>query len=147
MARTDLLFGLTGRISRLTYFGGGLVLAVVTLVPIVGGMLMLRSAGPWVVPGAALAVAGVVGAIWNTIALTVKRLHDLGLSGANAVWVLGLNVGGSVVGQASEELAIAFGLASIGVGLWLLLTPGQPLTNEYGPIPGSGATGAGAVTA
>ena len=104
---------------------------------IAGGVLSFDGAGPGVVLGGALFLAGIVGAVWCGLALTVKRLHDIGLSGGNAIWIIGLNVVGSVAGEASSGLAIAFNLASLGVGLWLLFARGQSQANEYGPVPGS----------
>ena len=131
------MFGFKGRIRRLAYFGYSIALTVLFGALIVGGMLSFDGAGPGVVLGGALFLAGIVGAVWCGLALTVKRLHDLGLSGYNAAWIMGLNVVGSVVGQASGGLAIAFDLASFGVGLWLLFASGQVQANEYGPVPGS----------
>jgi len=140
------MFGFHGRVARLPYFGYTALLAVVVVVLIGGGSLGFASGSAGAVLGGALFLAGFVAAVWSGLALTVKRLHDLGLSGVNAVWIVGLNVVGSAVGQASDGLGVAFDLASIAVGLWLLFARGQPQANDYGPAPGSLTASAAAPT-
>lgn len=100
--------------------------------------------------------------IWPNLAITVKRLHDMGKSGWLAAipyvaTVVGLIAGFMLVGasifanaeafQNEDPAAIlavmgpAFGIfgivALIGLGflLWIGLTPGQPGTNRFGPNP------------
>lgn len=100
--------------------------------------------------------------IWPNLAITVKRLHDMGRSGWLVLipWVLGLGAliaGFSIVGfslilnQAAfeaEDPAVIIGtmgpamllfLASIVVNLafllWIGLTDSQPGDNRYGPNP------------
>jgi uncharacterized membrane protein YhaH (DUF805 family) len=146
MTITEVMFGFKGRIARLTYFGFSMALTAVFGGLIVGGMVSFDSAGSGVVLACSLFLVGVVGAVWSGLALAVKRLHDLDLSGYNVAWIMGLNVAGSVVGQASNGLAIAFNLASIGFGLWLIFAPGQSHANGYGPVPGSLTTSAAAPT-
>ena len=103
-----------------------------------------------------------LGLIWPNLAITVKRLHDMGLSGwlAAVPYVVGLvgsvlafgMIGMSAVANAngldSEDpaavlalLGPAFGLFGImflvGIGflLWIGLTDSKPGDNKYGPNP------------
>jgi uncharacterized membrane protein YhaH (DUF805 family) len=146
MPFTEAMFVFNGRVARLPYFGYSVLVTVLVFVLIFGGMLGFNSGGAGPLLGGALFLAGIVGGVWSSLALMVKRLHDLGLSGGNAVWIVGLNVVGSMAGQASDGLAIAFDLAAAGVGLWLLFARGQPHVNEYGPAPGLLTTSAAAPT-
>ena len=103
-----------------------------------------------------------LGLIWPNLAITVKRLHDMGLSGwlAAIPYVVGIvgsvlafgMIGMSAVANAngldSEDpaavlalLGPAFGLFGImflvGIGflLWIGLTDSKPGDNKYGPNP------------
>lgn len=103
-----------------------------------------------------------IGLIWPNLAITVKRLHDMGLSGwlaaipfvANVVGFIMMfaSVGASVflnlAGLENEDpaaiLAVigpVFGilgillLVNLGFLLWVGLTEGKPGPNKYGPNP------------
>ncbi len=100
--------------------------------------------------------------LWPGLAITVKRLHDIGLSG----WIAAIPYGGTLVGcvvagismgaatlmnmQAFENEDPTAILAAVGpamgimglvllliVGflLWFVFAPGQPGTNRFGPNP------------
>ena len=147
MTLAQTLFGFKGRIARLPYFGYSLLAACVSGVSMLAGVYGFSTdSGGGAILGGLLLLAGVVGSVWAGLALNIKRLQDMGLSGVNAIWIVGLSVVGSVAGQASSMIEIVCGLASIGVGLWILFTPGQPQANEYGPPPGDQAAHAAART-
>lgn len=142
-----LMLSFDGRIRRshfgiawLILFGAGFVLG---LIPLIGTLVSIAL-------------------IWPNLAITVKRLHDMGKSGwlaaiPYAVAIVGMIVGFSMMGlgaimnaeQLENEdpaavLALigpAFGvfgiIALVGLGflLWIGLTPEQPGTNRFGPNP------------
>lgn len=103
-----------------------------------------------------------IGLIWPNLAITVKRLHDMGMSGwiaavpfvANVVGfiMMFVSVGASVfmnaaalenedpaaimalLGPMLGILGILF-LVNIGFLLWVGLSDGKPGSNKYGPNP------------
>ena len=143
----SLFISFDGRIRR-THFGiGWLILFAVGILtgwlPLIGSLISLVL-------------------IWPNTAITVKHLHDMGHTGWLAVipWVAtlgGFIIGGSLVGfsvlfnlQGLEDedpaaiLAVIgpmfgiialVGLVCLGFFLWLLLTPGRPGSNRFGPNP------------
>ncbi len=107
-----LFFRFSGRVSRAAYFLAGLLLAVIqafllyrfTLVP------EDSTAGQ----GWALAfLLMMIVSIWANIALSVKRLHDMGKAGFLAV-------------------ALFIPVISIVAFIALCLIPGNPGPNQYG---------------
>ena len=99
--------------------------------------------------------------IWPNIAITVKRLHDMGKTGwlalvpyvGGIIGMIVMFVGGAgafmaaaATGDASA-VAAAGGLGAIGLGflimlvtglgflIWIGITDSQPGTNQYGPNP------------
>ena len=81
-------------------------------------------------------MAGVIGSIWTVVALTVKRLHDMGHDGLHAAWIFVSGVVGAVVGELSVEVALICAIASVSGGLWLMFAASEPRGNRYGPAPG-----------
>lgn len=103
----NFFFGFHGRIRRSSYFFGALaamclwtVLCVSSIAalavangavvdggahgPVIGDDVNIEG-GPWV--GLGLAVLGLIG-LWSSAALTVKRWHDVGMSGWFALLTL-----------------------------------------------------------
>ena len=79
----DLLFSFRGRITRLQYFGGSLVLAVLagltTICWLLGVAMVLYSstfAVFWLLELLVLTPALGIGTVWVAYALAVKRMHD-----------------------------------------------------------------------
>lgn len=142
-----LFLSFDGRIRRQHFWIGWLILFGVCIVanflPIIGLLI-------------------VIAAIWPNLAVSVKRLHDIGKPG----WFVAIPIGISVVGflasgvmagaavaaaggmvdpsDAAEIMAVAGPAAGIffivilinfGFLLWLGLTEGQAGTNQYGPNP------------
>lgn len=142
-----LFISFDGRIRR-THFGiAWLILLGVSVVagwiPILGGLISLVL-------------------IWPNLAISVKRLHDMGHTGwlVAIPWVV--SIGGFIAAMAmmgfsafanfqslenedpAAVLALigpAFGvfglitLICLGFFLWILLTPGRPGSNRFGPNP------------
>lgn len=144
-----LVFAPGGRIARLPYFLCGF--APMTVFAIVMGVLLVTLfASVWPVQSqhgqpaiitlffivsVAVALGGYIYAIVN---LMVKRLHDMGMSGFHVVWIMALNFVTSWFNYMDSPTgAVIHGigiLASFGIALWLLFTPGEPHVNDYGSI-------------
>lgn len=114
-----LLFRFSGRVSRAAYFLAGLLLAVIQ------GFLLYRF---MLVPEDSPAGQGwatafwivMLVAIWANVALSVKRLHDIGKQGVFAI-------------------TLFIPVISIIVFIALCLIPGNPGPNQYGRRPNAPA--------
>lgn len=137
MSFTQIMFGFGGRIARLPYFGYNVLATVVGLLCIGVGAAGFAMGGGGAVLGGILFLAGLVGLVWASLALAIKRLHDMGMGGIHLVWIAGLGAIGGAVEETSSALSVICTLASLGVQLWLLFTPGEPHSNDYGPPSGA----------
>lgn len=116
-----LFFRFSGRVSRAAYFLAGLLLAIVqafllyrfTLVPEESTAGQTWAAIFWLV---------MVVAIWANVALSVKRLHDIGKPGLIA-------------------LALFIPIVSIIAFVALCLIPGNAGPNQYGQHPNAPSRG------
>lgn len=107
-----LFFRFSGRVNRAAYFLAGLLLAVVQAFLLYRFMLVAEDSPS----GQGWAVAFwivMILAIWANIALSVKRLHDIGKPGPIA-------------------LALFIPVISIIAFIALCLIPGNPGPNQYG---------------
>jgi uncharacterized membrane protein YhaH (DUF805 family) len=153
-----MLFGFKGRINRLQYWGGGVlmnVLAAVVMGMIGAPLLNAKSEGEVI---ASLAGLGLVMfplsivSLWASLALTVKRLHDRGRTGwislllflpGLVMFATGFSRGlaGAAPDPTSMLPVLGIGLA---IGAYFLvdlgLLPGAPGVNRYGPPPGGGTS-------
>jgi len=143
----DVLFSFQGRIRRQHFWLGWLIClgvgVVLGWIPILGLLLSIAL-------------------IWPNLAITVKRLHDMGQTGWLAVipWIAGIvSIGGifATVGISaiangenfqSEDPAVALGIigpmlgflaiafvVQIGFLIWIGVTDSQPGENRFGPNP------------
>ena len=136
----QLLFGFSGRLPRLRYFLLSLIPAIVAFLT---GIILAMNAGagrvlfsqPLLVGCILLFVlVGIVG-----LSLTVRRLHDLGLSGW---WILAIWIVPSAVEYAAVRLvnnpqlgSTLSSVIALLIGLWLWLAPGTRGANRFGPDP------------
>lgn len=107
-----LFFRFSGRVSRAAYFLAGLLLAVVQAFLLYRFMLVAEESPA----GQGWAVAFwimMIVAIWSNIALSVKRLHDIGKPGPIA-------------------LVLFIPVISIIAFIALCFIPGNPGPNRYG---------------
>lgn len=142
-----LLFSFEGRARRSHFWIGWLICLGVGVVagwiPLIGFIISIAL-------------------IWPNLAITVKRLHDMGHTGWLAAIPYVVGVGGTIVGfvmlgatavmnasalEREDPAAVlallgpAFGLIAliclIGLGflLWIGITESQPGTNRFGPNP------------
>jgi uncharacterized membrane protein YhaH (DUF805 family) len=119
-------FGFNGRLPRGEYFGLSLVAAVALLIFFFAALVALSADR--------LDMAIVVyfaAAAWICGALVAKRLHDMGYSGAHAIWIVPIQLAAGWYGRQSMILwAVA-----VSLGLYLLFTRGEDGNNAYGPEP------------
>jgi uncharacterized membrane protein YhaH (DUF805 family) len=116
-----LFFRFSGRVSRAAYFLAGLLLAIVqafllyrfTLVPEGTSESQGWAAAFWLV---------MLVSLWANVALSVKRLHDIGRPGIIAA-------------------ALFIPVISIIAFIALCLVPGNPGPNRYGDQPNAPAGG------
>ena len=134
MSFSQKMFGFDGRIRRLPYFGFGILSCIVGGV-LVGTGIVLMQVGFGFIPGIVVIIAAVAGMIWVSLALTVKRLHDMGLAGIHVIWFLLLNLAAGGARALSPGLGILLDVACFGVSLWLLFKRGDDGANQYGPPP------------
>jgi uncharacterized membrane protein YhaH (DUF805 family) len=128
---------LSGRLGRFAYFGYslalGLVMAVLAAILILPMYHSPNAGGVLVV---VLVLLGVLG-FWGGLALTVKRLHDLNLSGWHYVWIGVLPAVLNGIARATQSLPV--GVAALVLtlifGLFLLFWPGTDGANNYGYRP------------
>lgn len=140
MSPLQILFSGYGRIGRLTYFGYSVLsLLVFFALTIAGFSNWGDGASPFALIGVTIVVVALLGTMWTGIALSVKRLHDLGLSGAHLIWIYGIDIALQGVASngemSSPGITLVLALLALGVKLCLLLAPGQPDQNAYGQPP------------
>ena len=113
------LFGFDGRINREVFWLGNLLLLALTM--------MLAMVAPFIIvgpteadirPGHPISLVGLLGLMWMQIALTVKRLHDRGVTG----WA---------------ALVLLIPVVSIAAFFFIGLMPSQPGANLFGPASNS----------
>ena len=138
----QLLFGFSGRLPRLRYFllvadpailafGTGIVLAI----DFASGLAGMRE--PALVACAAVfLLACIVG-----LSLTVRRLHDLDLSGwwILAIWFVpaALEAGAVQLVNNPQLGSTLSSVVALAIGLWLWLAPGTRGANRFGSDPQS----------
>lgn len=132
-------FSFTGRLSRLPFFGLGILnMIVVIAVTAAGAALALSQHQDPAsqVFGIVLIAAVWIAGFWAGLAVTIKRLHDMGLVGTHAIWIYLLGgLGGGLVRDAPAAATVVYVIA-FGVWLWLVFQPGTDGPNRYGPEPG-----------
>ena len=142
----QMLFSFEGRLARLRYFLLSVVTALLASAAIAVLMIGIfahgaRVSGPALIGCAVILLAvSIIG-----LSLTVRRLHDLDLTGW---WVLAIWGGPAAIEAVRYQLADApklastvSGLISLAIGLWLWLMPGTPGANRFGPDPRGEAAG------
>ena len=136
----QLLFGFSGRLPRLRYFLLSLIPAIVAF--LTGIVLAMNfGAGPAVFSQPLLVgcvvlllLAWIVG-----LSLTVRRLHDLNLSGwwILASWIVpaALEAGAVQLINNPQLGSTLSSVVALLIGLWLWLAPGTHGANRFGPDP------------
>jgi uncharacterized membrane protein YhaH (DUF805 family) len=125
----------SGRLSRLPYFGYSVLLIVITLVLSMIAIFALESdSGGLSAIGIVIAVVAGLGMLWGSIAIAVKRLHDLNMSGWHYVWMVLVPAIFNGIGTANHSTGIQTGGSLISLAIWafLLFAPGTPGPNRFG---------------
>jgi uncharacterized membrane protein YhaH (DUF805 family) len=121
-----------GRLGRIRYlgwgFGGGLALAGGFFCVAVLAALMGKLA---IIPGVILGITGIA----FSITLTVRRLHDVNLSGWWILLPFILVAWGALTRAQSPTLLGVLGIANLIITLYLCLKGGTFGNNNYGPPP------------
>jgi uncharacterized membrane protein YhaH (DUF805 family) len=133
------MFSFKGRIGRLTYLGYGLAAYLAVLVSIPPALAVIDRGSVGTGVGVLLILIGFAASIWIGFAASVRRLHDLNMSGSHTVWMCALLLFSGALERISEVLLIPAVIAGFAVPLWLLLWPGTRADNEFGPAPVSTA--------
>lgn len=127
---TAILFSYRGRIGRLAYLSGSLVVGVAALALIFVSVSLAGNdqgiAGSTISAASFLAA---LAALWPLSALLVKRLHDLNRSGWHGLWIALLLPLPNLLDDPFETVAT---VAALAVTLWLFFMPGTPGPNAYG---------------
>jgi uncharacterized membrane protein YhaH (DUF805 family) len=118
-------FSLNGRLGRFAFFKKSTYLGIITFIFAIS-CIPLFSSGRELLWWFALAVLVCIGAasFCAVASLTVRRLHDLKLSGYHAIWVICAQLLWIPISK-GPPLAIILGLPLFGIGLWIMLWPGQ----------------------
>lgn len=124
----EVLFALKGRVGRgpfaiLTVVGWAIAFGFIRYNPVM--VLQHGSAQTIAVLGFALLL------LWISVAITVKRLHDVGLSGLNTIWIGLLGLVGDPLNTHSP-LLMGAAAVSIVAQLWLCIEPGARRANRFG---------------
>jgi uncharacterized membrane protein YhaH (DUF805 family) len=133
-----LFFSFNGRINRLPYWIGSLLLVAVSMVLVFIALGSLAT-GPGFSAAVVIVALLAVALIWPGLAIAAKRLHDRNKS---AWWLLVFYVLPGVlnsVGQGLGDFVVVFSLAGAAISIWALIElgflRGTPGPNDYGPDP------------
>jgi uncharacterized membrane protein YhaH (DUF805 family) len=148
-AQSVSLFSFKGRINRLKYFLSVTSLTIICAIVMYGGISLyygeiqraigegrynpsiLLSSG--VIVGILLVFGGFVFLIWASVALTVRRLHDINLSGHHAWWIYTLMFLPTVASiKLTEAAMIPIGTLCWGLNIWLVISRGTNGDNRFG---------------
>ena len=131
----ERFFSLNGRLARLPFFLRGIQVSIAGLVIFFASLPLFISDGRalWWAGILVVALAGVV-LVVSSVSLTVRRLHDLGLSGYHAIWVIAADSLSGVLSYGSTKVVL-FSLPLAIVGFWLLFWPGNKIANRFGAVP------------
>jgi uncharacterized membrane protein YhaH (DUF805 family) len=66
---------------------------------------------------------------WGVAVLTIKRLHDLKLSGLHLIWIWLVNAAIPAFASVSPTLSVLASLIALGTSLWLLFAPSRTASN------------------
>lgn len=129
-AIVDRYFSFHGRLARLPFFIRGVYLTIAMMVFLVASIPLFSSELRWA--GFAVLFGGIAVTAAGEISLTVRRLHDLGLSGYHAIWVAAADAAGTILSYGDTDLMVYLSLPLLLIGLWLLFWPGQARANRFG---------------
>ena len=125
-------FSFSGRVARIPFFVRGIYLSIVTIVLVFASVPLFANGSQvfwWA--GLALVAVAIAGPGVSMISLIVRRLHDLGLSGYHAIWVVAAELGWTSLSYGPVD-AQWLGLPLFAVSIWLTFYPGNAGDNQFG---------------
>ena len=130
----DRYLSFAGQLARLPFFSRGVLLGVVAAALAMASIPFFSREGLWWWLGILVVAAALVLLFVGGVSLTMRRLHDLGLSGYHAIWVSAAQTMWVPLSYGPPEVMLA-GLPLAAVGLWLLFWPGNRGPNRFGEKP------------
>jgi uncharacterized membrane protein YhaH (DUF805 family) len=134
-ALLDRYFSFDGRLARLRFFARNIALGIGPGVLFIASLPLFSTdtqLGFWA--GVLLVIAGFALFAVGLASLTVRRLHDLGLSGYHAIWAVAAQAGLVVLPYASPAKSL-FAVPLAAVWLWISFWPGSRTANRFGDVP------------
>ncbi|MBI1384162.1 MAG: DUF805 domain-containing protein [Rhizobiales bacterium] len=147
MSLLGFLFSFEGRINRLHYWVSALIMGVLVWCFFLFGIVTAGNLGigavdvdtltseqkvEMMLPLAGVGLAAFLVLVWCSLAITSKRLHDLGQSAALLIPIYGVPFLLNALGGMFIVLAI---LINVAMMIWLGFFPGNAGDNRYGPSP------------
>lgn len=129
-----------GRARRTEYWMFTLFVALIVFGSLIVGVLIAAGSEFGEDGMGAVALAGIALLVFTipSLAVAVRRLHDVGKSGSLLVWQVVINVVGPVISIGNEGLGAILTLGSFAFGIYLLVlycTDSNVGPNKYGPNP------------
>jgi uncharacterized membrane protein YhaH (DUF805 family) len=128
-------FSFDGRLARLRFFARNFALGVGPGVLFIASLPLFATdtqLGFWA--GVLVVIAGFAVFAVGVASLTVRRLHDLGLSGYHAIWAVAAQAGLVVLPYAPPAKSL-FALPLAAAWLWVSFWPGSRTANRFGDVP------------
>lgn len=135
MTLGQTLFGFDGRLPRLSYFMFMIASQFVAILTTVFASSIMAADETGLLLGGVIAIIVFAGSVWVSLALTVKRLHDMDFSGFFIVWIAVYNIGVAALLVAAPSFGALAGLGSLFIGLWLQFGPGTAGPNKFDMAP------------
>ena len=119
-------FSIRGRLVRLLYFTRSIELSIIITLITTASIPLFMNGGDllwWT--GLVLVVIALIILAASTISLVVRRLHDIGMQGYHAIWVIPL------LALPAWGRAPYLAIPLLVLSLWLLFWPGQKTLNRF----------------
>jgi uncharacterized membrane protein YhaH (DUF805 family) len=129
-------FSFRGRLARLPFFIRCIYVNIAAMLPLVLGLVLFTHDGRvwwWAGVAAVLFSLAVLGL--GLASVFARRLHDLGLSGYHAIWIVAAEVLWTFLTNAPLPV-ILLALPLFAIDLWLTFWPGNAGANRFGEAPG-----------
>jgi uncharacterized membrane protein YhaH (DUF805 family) len=134
-ALLDRYFSFDGRLARLRFFARNIALGIGPGVLFIASLPLFSTdtqLGFWA--GVLIVIAAFALFAAGLASLTVRRLHDLGLSGYHAIWAVAAQAGLVVLPYAPPAKSL-FAVPLAAVWLWISFWPGSRTANRFGDVP------------
>ena len=127
------LYSFNGRFTRSQFLGYNILNIAISVILGLPLLFVSSSDNPGVEILAAIAMLIVFAlGLWSNYAVISKRLHDLGYSALNSIWILLLDLGSVLLEKPAPVLSILFDLVLFGIISYLLFKPGEIYHNHFG---------------